>query len=118
MPADSYEATEASGKRLSGVLEGRNEEAVVRRSERRTYILSRFCPPEQAQNVLDKQVSVTAFLQRIRQRDVMDFTHQLGTLVDAGLPLDRALGILTDLQENPKFKNVLLGLRKNAQSGS
>jgi type II secretory pathway component PulF len=35
---------------------------------------------------------------------VLTLTHQLGTLVEAGLPLDRALVILEDLSPNPSSR--------------
>lgn len=55
---------------------------------------------------------------RVGQKEVMNFTHQLSTLLNAGLELDRSLEILVELNNNPKFKNILANVRKNVHSGS
>jgi general secretion pathway protein F len=118
LPTFSYEATDPSGKVCSGVLDARNEDGVVQILRGKNQFPLRIVAVEEPKGVLEKKVAFGDFFQRISRREVMTFTHQLATLVDAGLPIDRALAILTDLQEGPKFKNVLLGLRRSVQSGA
>jgi len=42
----------------------------------------------------------------------MSFTQQLATLSNSGLPLDRSLSILTELQEGKRFKSILDNVQK------
>jgi general secretion pathway protein F len=55
---------------------------------------------------------------RVSRRDVLTFTHQLGTLVEAGLPLDRALVILEDLAPNPRLRAITTDLLTAIRGGS
>jgi general secretion pathway protein F len=42
-----------------------------------------------------------------RRRDVLFFTQELSTLLNAGVPVDRALSITSELTERPRFKGVV-----------
>src|SRR4030095_13848170 len=55
---------------------------------------------------------------RVSRRDVLTFTHQLGTLVEAGLPLDRALVILEDLAPNPGLRAITTEILTAISAGS
>jgi general secretion pathway protein F len=118
VPTFSYEAIDEGGKIANGVLEARSEEAAVQALRGRKMLPLKVLPLEETKGLLEKEVSVKDFLQRVRRRDVTTFTHQLATLVDSGLPLDRALGILIDLQDNQKFKAILLDIRRSVQGGN
>lgn len=54
---------------------------------------------------------------RISNKDLMVFTVQLSTLVGAAIPLVEAVGVLADQTENPRFKDILLRVSKDLQSG-
>src|SRR6266568_6340348 len=43
-----------------------------------------------------------------RRRDVLFFTQELSTLLNAGVPLDRALGITAELTERGHFRSLVL----------
>lgn len=49
---------------------------------------------------------------------ITDFTRQLSTLVDAGLPLVQSLQILSDMQRPGKFKNAVEQITEDVQSGT
>lgn len=42
-----------------------------------------------------------------KRRDVLFFTQELSTLLNAGVPLDRALAITTELTENASFRSLI-----------
>jgi type II secretory pathway component PulF len=52
-----------------------------------------------------------------RQRDVLYFTQELSTLLSAGIPLDRALAITTELTERPVFQGVLTEILRVLKGG-
>src|SRR5262249_27822844 len=54
---------------------------------------------------------------RVTRGDVLTFTHQLATLVEAGLPLDRAPLILGDLAPNPRLRALVRGPLKSVRGG-
>jgi general secretion pathway protein F len=51
-------------------------------------------------------------------QDVLAFTQQLATLLEAGMELDRSLAILLDLTDNQRFRSVLRGILADIQGGS
>ncbi len=52
-----------------------------------------------------------------RRRDVLYFTQELSTLLNAGIPLDRALAITTELTERPVFRGVLTEILRVLKGG-
>src|SRR5262249_24743745 len=54
---------------------------------------------------------------RGRHRDVLFFTQELSTLLNAGVPLDRALSITSELTERPKFRGVILDVLRVLKGG-
>src|SRR5207344_2755819 len=49
---------------------------------------------------------------------VLQFTQQLATLLGAGQPLDRALGILIELPETAEARKVLERIRETVRGGA
>lgn len=54
----------------------------------------------------------------VSNRDIVVFTRQLSTMVDAGLPLVRSLDILQSQQKSKKFKRIINTVRDAVESGS
>ena len=59
-----------------------------------------------------------AFLQpKVTDKDVIIFSRQFSTMIDAGLPLLQCLDILQAQQENPTFKKILKETKLSVESG-
>jgi general secretion pathway protein F len=54
---------------------------------------------------------------RGKRRDVLFFTQELSTLLNAGIPLDRALSITSELTERTQFRAVLLDVIRVLKGG-
>jgi general secretion pathway protein F len=54
----------------------------------------------------------------VASRDLLTFTQQLSTLVDAGIPLDRTLGVLGDLALSPRLREIVHDLGQSVRNGS
>src|SRR5215813_15119904 len=55
---------------------------------------------------------------RVTRVEVLTLFQQLSTLIEAGLPLDRALVILEDLAPNPRLRGIIGDLLKSIRGGS
>ncbi|MBI4495352.1 MAG: type II secretion system F family protein, partial [Deltaproteobacteria bacterium] len=55
---------------------------------------------------------------RVREKEIVVFTRQFATMIDAGLPLVQCLEILSSQQDNPLFKEVLLKVKGDVEAGS
>jgi type IV pilus assembly protein PilC len=51
-------------------------------------------------------------------KDILIFTKQFATMIDAGLPLVQCLDILANQMDNARFKRVLLAIKTKVESGS
>jgi general secretion pathway protein F len=52
-----------------------------------------------------------------RRRDVLFFTQELSTLLNSGVPLDRALTITGELTEHPSFRFIVLDVLRVLKGG-
>ena len=52
------------------------------------------------------------------QKDLVVFTRQFSTMIDAGLPIVQALDILATQMDNPEFRTVLKGVKEKVETGS
>jgi type IV pilus assembly protein PilC len=59
-----------------------------------------------------------AFLQpKVTENDVIVFSRQFSTMIDAGLPIIQCLDILHAQQENPTFKKVIWTIKSDVEGG-
>ena len=54
----------------------------------------------------------------ISTRDLVVFTRQLSTMIDAGLPLVRGLDILAAQNPNKKFRDIIIKVKEDVEAGS
>src|SRR5512132_950301 len=54
---------------------------------------------------------------RIKMRDIVIFTRQFSTMINAGLPLVQAMGILAEQSENPALREITKAVVFDVESG-
>jgi len=55
---------------------------------------------------------------RVKEKEIVVFTRQFATMIDAGLPLVQCLEILSSQQDNALFKEILLKVKTDVEGGS
>jgi len=120
MPIFSYKASDASGKVVKGILEALEEKEVAAKLSAMNYIPIRIQAASGGSSRfgLDQSINVSGLFQRVTSKDVMMFTLDLHALLQAGLPVDKALSILINVSEKEKFKEIVSGILKNVQGGN
>ncbi len=98
-----FRAVAPDGKVRTGILHGDTEKVVAQ--ELRKQGLTPVYVGAQEKRSIDLKLPV--FLNRGRRRDVLFFTQELSTLLNAGVPLDRALSITSELTERVQFRVVV-----------
>src|SRR5215211_3016499 len=68
------------------------------------------------QSVANKDI--LAPFKRIKLGDIVIFSRQLATMINAGLSIVRALYVLSEQTENPKLKEVVVAVRKDVEAGT
>src|SRR5215210_8711963 len=63
------------------------------------------------------QKDILAPFKKVKPTDLVIFTRQFATMINAGLPIVRALYVLSEQTENPKLKEVVVAIRKDVEAG-
>ena len=116
----AYKATDPDGRPVTGTLEAAGEKEAVAMLRDMRYIPIRISPAKTGSMGLniDLGAGLSSLLNRVSTKDVVAFTQDLSTLLEAGVPLDRALSILIDVAAKENFKTILRDILKNIQGGS
>ncbi len=64
------------------------------------------------------EIKMPSFMNGVKPKQLMVFTRQLATLIDAGLPLVRSLDVLEKQEKHPALKSALRAMADGIQSGS
>ena len=111
----AYKATDLSGRIFEGAMEGRDEKAVVESLQKLGYLPIRINAIREKGASL--KVSIAQYFERVTLKDLMIFTQELSTLLEAGLPVDRSLEILTELTEKGRFKEIVKDILRKIEAG-
>jgi general secretion pathway protein F len=113
----SYRAADRRGQTIDGVMEAADARAVVERLQRDAYFPIKVDAQDQRRRVLGLAWPETG-RGRVAGRDLVSFTQQLATLIEAGLPLDRALAIQAELAPTPRLRAITGDVLRSVQGGS
>jgi general secretion pathway protein F len=111
-----YRAVSAAGEMLQGQMEAASLDEVVSRlqDQGHTPLDARAADSGAASGGMAAWFKRGAFT----GDQLAQFTHQLATLLGAGQPLDRALGILMDLPEGASAKQLIERVRDRVRGGT
>lgn len=112
-----WQGKTAQGKVLKGEMEASNIEAVYARlrSQRIQPIPARV---KEKGTGLDTEIKIPGFGPKIQPYDVMLFTRQFSTMIDAGLPIVQSLDILAEQTECKPLKSVIRDVRRDVSGGT
>lgn len=110
-----YQARDAAGNKLSGVLEAADLAAATKQIEESG--LKVLSIEEKAAGGGFNLSLASLGWKRIGIKDILAFTEQLDTLLDAGLPLDRALHVTIGAIENAHLREVIQGIFIEVEKG-
>jgi general secretion pathway protein F len=112
-----YKAATTTGEVVNGVLSGSTRSQVVEQLQALGHIPIRVDESTARESTGAKQ-RFQWRRQKVSADDIGDMTRDLSTLLKAGLPLDRALSILTDLADNEAVAALLGDVRERVKEGS
>jgi type II secretory pathway component PulF len=108
-----FRAVASDGKVRTGNLAGDDEKIVARELRRQglTPIYVGSTPKSSGMEIKLPSFGVG------RRRDVLFFTQEISTLLNAGVPLDRSLSITAELTERASFRTVVLDVLRVLKGG-
>jgi len=111
MPVYLWEAHTKTGELKKGEMQAPNEETVKQRLKSQTLTPDKVKKKPREFNIkLPGSTGITT-------REMVIFSKQFSTMIDAGLPLVQCIEILAGQMENPEFKKVLVDVRQTVESG-
>ena len=113
MPIYAWKGKNTFGEKRKGVVEAPDQAAALAHVKR-----LRIADPVIKEKAKDIFANVALFRPKVTGKDVVIFTRQLSTMIDAGLPLVQSLEILSKQQENSSFKNTLSEIQADVESGT
>src|SRR5262249_41758125 len=102
MPTFAWEGRTTRGEVLRGNMEAPTREAVINRLRAQRIQPGPNKIKERGKG-LDRQISLPSFGNPVKPKDVVIFTRQLATMIDAGMPLVQILDILSTQSDNKAF---------------
>ncbi|TAL17740.1 type II secretion system F family protein [bacterium] len=109
----NWQGRAKDGSTQSGIIESANEATAKATLSAQGIKVTSVKKAKEAINI-----SLPFLKTKIKTGDLVIFTKQFATMIDAGLPLVQCLEILADQQPNPAFKKVLSEVKNDVESGS
>lgn len=114
MPSYKYESKNAQGKLLNGLLTAPNMGAAAQQLRDRGEYIIALMPEGNARSGGSASFS---FSFGPSAKDVQAFTSQLAVMIRAGISIRAAIEGIAEQTENPKFKKILVQMKKDVESG-
>ncbi|MBI2821991.1 MAG: type II secretion system F family protein [Acidobacteria bacterium] len=117
MASYSYRALTLDGRVVEGTLEGLDNSSVINKLREEGYLPIKVSSDEAGSALARLFALPLSSRKKVRGKDLLPFTQELGTLVKAGLPLDRSLSILSGLTERPYLREVVRDVLDEVRGG-
>ncbi len=95
----------------SGEMTANSKEDVIAQLRKRNIVATLVTEKQ-------KKIGGFSFGGRVKDKDIVVFTRQFATMIDAGLPLVQALDILSNQVENKNLGKTLLQVKSDVESGA
>jgi type IV pilus assembly protein PilC len=111
-----YKVRDQSGQLIEGTLEGDSLPVVVGRLREMGYLPVSVTPMNTGG--LNTELVIPGFTDRIKGKDVAQFTRQFATMVDSGLSISRSLAVMSHQVENKYLGEKLREVRDDVEAGT
>ena len=106
-------AENKKGRKFKGELEAASEQIARSQLKKRNLNILKLKPKPK-----DLFANISFMQPKVKSKDVVVFTRQFSTMIDAGLPLVQGLNILAEQSTNPTFRTILKQVTKDVEGGS
>ncbi len=130
MSSFSYVALDIHGEEIKGFLEASNVNTATSqlrdmgyfptsvKEQKGTYGKGSHGKAEKSPGGMSFSIKIPGFSNKVGINDLMTFTRELATLIDAGLPVVRSLNILKEQSKQGALKDILTDIVDNIEGGS
>ena len=108
-----WEGKNRNNQIQKGELEAPNEDAVRAHLNR-----LRIVPNKIKKKPKDLLEGVKFLQPKVKEKDIIVFSRQFSTMIDAGLPIIQCMDILQSQQENATFRGMLKEIKESVEGGT
>ena len=121
MPRFEYRAKHSDGRTVHGEVLAATSSEALQLLRRQDVLVTSL--QEKVERVFNLSGQLTGWSpqwnwQGVRSKELVVFTHQLATLIRAGVPLLECLDILSSEAENPTLQQVVKHIREDVEGGT
>lgn len=118
MPKFTYIGEDTEGKKVTETIEASDRYAVydVARDNGHTVTSINESSNFDLKRIFNVK-KIEQVISRVKEDEIVMATRNLGSMLDAGLPLTRALSVLERQTKNPRFKAVMIDVREHINQG-
>jgi type IV pilus assembly protein PilC len=113
MPKFNWQGKSRDGQVRSGTMVADHSDAVIQALRTQAIAATRVKPAPKSLEEL-----IPLLRKKVKQKDILIFTRQFATMIDAGLPLVQCLDILANQASSKPFRKVLTEVRQDVEAGS
>src|SRR5690554_1212442 len=109
-----WQGVSPRGETIGGEMEAPTRDAVLARlrSQRIQPLPDKI---KERGKGLDRDIKIPGFGDGVKQKDIVVFTRQLGTMIDAGLPIVQGLDILAEQSDNKAFRKIVRRMKEDVE---
>jgi type IV pilus assembly protein PilC len=111
MPTFQYTAKDVNGRTVIGVIDATNE------TEAANILHNKMLVVLTVNQVKAKGGIFAPSKGKVKLDDLVIFSRQLATMIDAGIPLVQALGILSEQVDNKALQSIVMTVRQDIEAG-
>jgi type IV pilus assembly protein PilC len=117
MPKFNFKAVKKTGEKYEGVKDADSKSALYQQVRLEGDTIT-FAQEEKVGVSFLKNIHLGNLLGKVKTIEKIMFAKNLGTMIEAGLPLARALSVIERQTKNKKFKRVISDLNTEIGKGS
>jgi general secretion pathway protein F len=106
----TYQAYDAQGKVQTGQVNAESEREAIKILQAKKLIPVKIAKSEQ-------ELKLGAKKGKVKSNDLLDFTTGLCTLVEARVPIDKALHLLEGITESANMRQLVITMRRDVKEG-
>ncbi|MFH1860677.1 MAG: type II secretion system F family protein [bacterium] len=116
MPTYIYKARNMDGTVVAGKIDAETQRAVIMKLKQQHLMV--ISAEEERANIFARVIEILKFKDRVGLNDLVLFSRQLATLINAGIPIVQCLNVLIDQVDNKNFKKIIMNVREDIEKGA
>ena len=117
MPSFAYQAKDATGKTVNGVIEAENERVLRAKLREMNYYVTGITQKSSSVMTADLGAVLSKF-KGVGEQALVVFSRQFATMINAGLAMVRCLDVLGVQTEDVQLKPIIVAVRREVEGGS